>query len=612
MAEIRPDLARFAENEREDGGIRGDRDAQFSSVFQIGFASCFNIRGALTERIVISAQGYRTGEAVAPHKKVFEIGDAAVVADGLHIAGLEAGIEDKFPVGGHEPVHAQGMFVEIDIAAEKGPAQLVGQSHLRSRGREFGAVEAVAGEDLGDAAAGERPFLGHNPVGVGSDVIAVEIGEGGFVEAIDPVAAEKVVRPAQVAAEAQRKAPALLLVAIIGGIAFGVVEGDPGQGRGVAQPGFGEADVERAVIAPEVPVGAEALAVAEEVGHGQADRADELVDFRIAGRHVGGVGRFLLDLEFEVDLLLVDGFDVGLDVTEIVEHPDLALAAFEQGAAEGVAREDLELAADHFFLGAGVAGDVDLVDAGLFAFADRKIDVEHVAVARNLGGLDLRVDIAAVIIEGADALLQGFVQLFLAVDLALGKAEIGGQKLGRKDGVALPGDVAEGVLLPLVNPELDEHVTLVGAVIEGIAEDFSIAVAVIEIEIDELALILGVFHLVEIGAAPPAVLFGPLELLAQFFVGEAGIAMEIYFFDLDLAALVEDKAHEHAAGVGTADVLVGLDFGEQIALFLVLVIELALGAADQGGAHHLAGIEIENALDIVLLELFVALDLHLL
>jgi len=453
--------------------------------------------------------------------------------------------------------------------------------------------------------------LGHDSVGVGGDIIGVKIGERGLVEAVDPVAAEKVVRPAQIASDAQRKAPALLLVAVIGGVAFGVIDRGAGEGRGVAQPGLGETDIEGAVIAAKIPVGAEALAVAEEVGHGQADRADELVDFGIAGRHVGGIGRFFLDLEFEVDFLFVDGFDVGLDVAEIVEHPHLALAALEQRTAEGVAGLDLEFAADHFLLGAGVADDMDLVDAGLFAFADRKIDIEHMVIVRHLCGLDLGVDIAAVIVESADALLQGLIQFFLAVDLALGKAEIAGQDLGRKDGVALPGDVAKGVLFPLMEPDLDEHVALVGAVIEGIAQDFGVAIAVIEIEIEEFALVLGVFLLVEIGPAPPAVFLGALHLLAQLFVGKAGVAVEIDLFDLDLVALLKDETDQHAGAVAPADVLVGLDFGEQIALFLVLVIDLALGAADQGRAHHLAGVKIENALDVVLLELFVAFDLDL-
>ncbi|OPZ69167.1 MAG: hypothetical protein BWY83_02072 [bacterium ADurb.Bin478] len=435
----------------------------------------------------------------------------------------------------------------------------------------------------------------------------IEIGQRSLVQAVHHAGAEKVVRPAQAAAQGQGKAPALLTKAIPDGAAHGVIDVETRGGGRIHHPGLGIAQIHRAIVASEIPIDAGALAGAHQVGHGQTHGTDKTVILAPAGRHVGGIRGLFLHLELEIHLVLVDGRDLGLHIGEIIQHPHFALTALQQGAVEIIAGQDAQLTTDHFLPGLAVAHHLDLVDARLFALGDEEMNVQLLVLILRLAGHGLRIDIAAIIIQGADIFHDRFFQLFLAVDLAFGKAQLAVELLGGKDLVALKSDIAKGVLRPFVDPDIDIHLVVQLVVRDRIAQDFDVAISMVRIKIEQQPLILFVFFTIEIAAAQPGVLFGFFQLLAQLFVGKHDVAVKIDALDLHFAAFIKDKTHVDPAAVVLGVLLHGFDLCQQVAFFLVLVQQFGFGARDHARIDHLARIKTGGGFDIFLFKLFIAL-----
>ena len=127
---------------------------------------------------------------------------------------------------------------------------------------------------------------------------------------------------------------------------------------------------------------------------------------------------------------------------------------------------------------------------GLRPLLDPHLEVDAVADDVDFHGVDVREDVAVVVVVVADGvlvLLQALVQHLLVEDVAALHAEHGVQVVSGDDGVAHPVDVSQEVLLALVHLDVDVDVLLV-LIPHRVELDGGIAVAQLVILLEQLLL----------------------------------------------------------------------------------------------------------------------------
>ena len=149
---------------------------------------------------------------------------------------------------------------------------------------------------------------------------------------------------------------------------------------------------------------------------------------------------------------------------ELAEGGDFTYRALEVGLAEEVTRAGEDLAAHHLFVGEVVAVDDDVVQDCLLAFGDAQLHVHGIVLDIGLHRGEVEEKVAVVPVELGDVvfvLLAAAVETLLhrnhVVNVALVDGEHGVQLVGGVDGVAGPGDVAEIVLVALVEDQVNSE-----------------------------------------------------------------------------------------------------------------------------------------------------------
>ena len=211
---------------------------------------------------------------------------------------------------------------------------------------------------------------------------------------------------------------------------------------------------QRALRAAGVDFDAEVIARAEHVVLLDRRRQRELVGAREARAQEQVAGRFFLDRDREVDLVLRARHFVGLDVhfAEVAEPVDAVARQLDLAAVVPRRFELAELAAHDLVARARVAGDVDSAHVDAALQLGHEVDHDLTGGAIDVG---TRLDLGERVAEGAEALdesLRRFGHRFGAVRLAgldlhqrlevFFLAEVFAFELHRRHGVGLAfGDV---------------------------------------------------------------------------------------------------------------------------------------------------------------------------
>ena len=226
-----------------------------------------------------------------------------------------------------------------------------------------------------------------------------------------------------------------------------------------------------------------------------------------------------------------------------------------------------------------------MVDVGLCALCDAHLEVNAVAHDVDLCRLQ-RVEevtvVPVVVAHGIIVLGETFVHELLVVDVALLHAEHLVQVVGRIDGVAHPCYVAYIIFLALVHLQANADVLVVD-VPHAVADDGSVAVAILVILFDELLLVglpaLGCKLLRLEERSERSYLMGLCEgaLLEQsalyLAVFQRFVAFDVDLADLHLLLFVDDYIKDNLVLVCHVVALTNLDVG----VLEALVVEIFLG-----------------------------------
>ena len=402
-----------------------------------------------------------------------------------------------------------------------------------------------------------------------------------------------------------------------------------------AQPGVGEAEGEGLVVGT-VGLGRnrEPLVLAHRVGtpgplleevlhrevvEHDAHRTDEGARAPAAG-DVELVGGLLLERPVDVHQLVRDGLHVGHDGlgVEVAHRAERTHGLHEQRAVVELARADVEFAADDLVVDALVARDAHLVDGELLALEDLDFKVDGVGSDDDFGRLNLRHQVAVVLVERRDghgvgvgllADTQPLVHRLLVVSVALRDAEHVLQEVGLVDRVAYPRDVADVVLVALRDLDVDAQPLVVDEV-NRVTHHRGVAVAPRVVEVDEQLLVGGVVLLVELRVAEDvdAPLVGLLEGPAQPLVGELLVAHEVDAADFDLVLAVDDEGDVDALGPHRVVFDAHVDLGVAEALFGPVGLDELLVLVEHVVREFTAAAELELVEQVALLALRDALE----
>ena len=404
------------------------------------------------------------------------------------------------------------------------------------------------------------------------------------------------------------------VLAAPGEVDVGVRQREP-DGRGPApEPGLGERERVRLLLVPEgLDLERELLAVAgrepalepveqvldREVGERDPGRQDEPdVAAAVAARELELVRRRLDQVIDQVDrLVLVVDLDgragpEGRRV-EVVQRRELPHRPLDGGPAVRLARDGPDLAPDHVLLGPRVAGDPDVAELVDVALGDLVVEVERVAGRLDHGRLDVEPEVAGVLVQARHVgVVRGIAQVPLElapiVDVATLDAQGELELLVGEQGVPLEHDVADLVLGPLLDLDLDHQPLLavgLGDGVDRVADDAGAVVPAVVVERDEPVQVLverGVVERLALPEPPPPALLGLLELPRERPVGERLVPLEPDVGDrLALAAV--DVEHERDAAVGP-DAAAGGHLGPAVPLLAEERGDLDLGPLDVGVA----------------------------
>ena len=561
----------------------------------------------LRHHLVIVVAAQRIGGRSSAEPESLVEGSAAL------LVGVRAEQPHPGPQHGRDPlqerrqVHAalDPVLVEVDLAAEGSARELVLRRQARALGGIEGVVRAVAKE------TGLQAVREHGPAEAEAregDAVGVreraERVHGHRLDA-ERQRAARVVRPGQRTADASRAAHALLLVEVE--LAPGVEQREAEQGRGVVEPGLGEAQVVVAALAAALEVERQALTVPEHVVVSQLEEARDAALAGVAGARRGGADLLLLYLEVDVDVGAVGRGEVDLHVLEQPEAGDVPLGAHQRRALEAVALVDRHLAPDHLLAGVPVAEDVHHADRRGPPLGDAERHVHH-RVPHRLARLDAEVEVAplGVLRVGLplDLLDPGSVVLLPRPGLPQLLEGGGVQHL-----VAAPGNLADAVEAALLDGRLQGQVPRLVAGLEVLAQDPHVPVAVAVVVGLQPFLVLGEVLLLDLAPAEEALGLA-LHALAQLVLRKRRHAREHDARDLDALALAHHEAQRQMVR-SRAGVRHRLDRGLGEA-FLVVVPQQRVDLGAGGGRRvDLAGMEEQLLLELGGRALLVAAELDL-
>ncbi|MCG3118350.1 MAG: hypothetical protein ALAOOOJD_00533 [bacterium] len=227
------------------------------------------------------------------------------------------------------------------------------------------------------------------------------------------------------------------------------------------------------------------------------------------------------------------------------------------------------------------------------------------AIDRFFDRIDRSENVTGIVIQTSQTFGHRLLQFRRAVSVAGLKAQQRRQQLIGKKLVAFPRNLADVIFIAFVHPQIDEHIFFIHPVIKRVPDQLGVTIPFGTIKLHDFFQVFPIFLFVKIAAAQPGILLRLLHLLAQLAVGKRLIAMKGNGFDLHLVAFVDFNLQIHASGIG-GGFRVGFDRGQQIALFLISLVQLAANFSQLAGADHLTFVEIDVLLEIFFLEFFIA------
>ena len=278
---------------------------------------------------------------------------------------------------------------------------------------------------------------------------------------------------------------------------------------------------------------------------------------------------------------LRDFLDLRVDTVKKPGAFEPALAQLDTDHVEHLAGGDRQFTPDHLVLGSGVAADLHLFHVAQFALGDVVSEVYGALVGvGHLGHAHSGVEIAVRFVEVPDG-VPVLVQPGGGEDGAL-KHVRGHRTLENlhpaaylvtaEERVALEGDIADLILISLVQVQADHHPALL-RVLELDLANLEVDVALILIKLGEHLEVLVPLVGLELAAAgqprhPPA--FACLDRLAQFALGEGHHVLEHDVVNLDLPPGIDlEDDGRLAKRLVVPDIV--LDLGLMVAAFLVLL-----------------------------------------
>ena len=266
------------------------------------------------------------------------------------------------------------------------------------------------------------------------------------------------------------------------------------------------------------------------------------------------------------------------------------LARIDQHRIEDFAGREGDFPAEHRILGAGIAGDVHVLDVALVAFFDRVGEIHDVLAAGSRVGACLEIDVAFAAIH----ILERFdVGAHAGGRVNGARLELGVlfQFARGEDFVARESDLADVIERPFIDRENDIH--FLAVVVEVGLRHLGIDVAVVLVILaqrgDILLNLVGI-HVANLGfkEIEDGLRLG-LDDLAQLLARNRLVALEEHLADDHLAALgdIEDD-------VGLALLLVDLggemDVHVGVAVIAIVFEDLLLVGFESGLVEGIAGL----------------------
>ncbi len=355
------------------------------------------------------------------------------------------------------------------------------------------------------------------------------------------------------------------------------------------------------------------VAVPEQVVLRQLRLAEEALAAGEAEADLEGAGQLLLDRHLEDHLVVARSAPaVDLDVVEEPQRRHALLGDAHGRAVVEIPLVDAHLAADDLVARLVVADQLDLLDGDQVALLEHvgQIDGLLLRVDGRVGG-DVGVGIALVLVDVEQPLHVG-LQARLGEALPWAGDDEREQLLARHQQIPGHVDLADVVGLALVDGHGDVDEPLVGRQLDGRLAELHVDVADVEVHPleDDLVALEG---LLAVGAgageeAEEGALGGEHGRL-ELFGGEGLVADEADLPHGHLGVLVDDE--------DDVDLVVGQradgrrDLGEEVALLDVLLLHLLGRLAHRLHVEDLELLDLDGVLEVVLGQLFVALELDL-
>ena len=276
----------------------------------------------------------------------------------------------------------------------------------------------------------------------------------------------------------------------------------------------------------------------------------------------------------------------------------------------------MELTAHHLFVQTVVAVDADMVEVCLRTLGDAHLQVDGVANDVHLDGVDIREDVAIVVVVVACGIVvfpQALVDVLLVIDISLFHAQHGIQIVGGDHGVAHPGDVADEILVALVDFHIDVHV-LVVVLGYRVFDDGGIAEAQLVVLVDQCLLgfliafvseLLGLEHRIELACFVDLAERTLADQRAlDLAVLQLVVALEDQFVDLHLRLLVDVDVEDNLSWMAWIVDLRNVDLGILVSLLVEVSLSQNLGTVDDVTRQTHASHHSQFGLHIVALGLF--------
>ena len=242
----------------------------------------------------------------------------------------------------------------------------------------------------------------------------------------------------------------------------------------------------------------------------------------------------------------VDG--LGIEVSHL---GDLAVGTLHVLLAEQCSGLGPQFAPDDIIIEAVIAVDYHLVDRRLLSLVDTHLKVDRVALDVDLHRVKRVKQITVVVVKVAHGILVGvetLVEFLLIVDIPFLHVEDIVQPICRVECVAHPRDVAQVVLLSLLDLHLDVH-RLAVVRCHAVPHYTCVTVAQLVVLVDDELFVLFVLLFDELFGLEEreqiALLTRFLHRAAQFLAAEHAVALECDAVDLNLFLFVNVDIYDY-------------------------------------------------------------------